>query len=142
MYFLLFQILVYLNLYSCKLQLSRESYLGKAYIITTKPTIPDNARNVAERCGFRPTHLAAVVPYSDLFPDKQSFCQSCFYTSSPSSEKVPESELTLGQISLACSTKKAFNLISTDNDLKEDDWYIYIYIFYFFVILFSLINVS
>ena len=132
MYFLLFQILVYLNLYSCKLQLSSESYLGKAYIITTKPTVPDNARNVAERCGFRPTHLAAVVPYSDLFPDKQSFCQSCFYTSSLS-EKVPESELTLAQISLACSTKKAFNLISTDNDLKDDDWYAHIYLYIIFL---------
>ena len=120
-----------------------EEYIGKAYIITTKPSIPQEVRDVAFRLGFQPIHLAAVLPYSQLYPTKQvrltltfnyssklfritntlwkSFCQACFYTNPPDG-KVPESELTMGQLSLTCSTKKAMELIASDNDTHNHSW--------------------
>lgn len=48
-----------------------EEYIGKAYIITTKPSIPPEVRDVALRLGFQPVHLAAVLPYTQLYPTKQ-----------------------------------------------------------------------
>jgi len=98
-----------------------EDFLGKAYVITTKQTIPPQVRDVALRLGFQPIHLAAVLPYQQLYPTKQSFCQSCFFTSPPGGT-VPESELTMGQLSLTCSTKKVMEIIAADVELENDDW--------------------
>ena len=124
-----------------------DSFIGKAYVITTKASIPDSVRNVSMMCGFHPVHLAAELPYKEVYPTlqvyprtrtasirrvcpifniffchiHQDFTQSCFYTEPPGG-KVPPTELTTAQLSLACTTKRAFELIAADPDSHDTDW--------------------
>ena len=57
--------------------------VGKAYIITTKASIPPTVRQVAVALGFQPVQIAAILPYRELYASKQAFCQACFYTDPP-----------------------------------------------------------
>ena len=58
-------------------------FIGKAYIISTKASIPPPARQVAVTLGFQPVQVAAVTPYHEIYESKQAFCQACFYTDPP-----------------------------------------------------------
>ena len=69
---LLFQLIISCYVHGLRRQkFAFEEYIGKAYIITTKPSIPPEVRDVALRLGFQPVHLAAVLAYNQLYPTKQ-----------------------------------------------------------------------
>eukprot|EP01035_Chromulina_nebulosa_P038086 gene38086-51443_t len=103
------------------------TWIGKAYIISTKFQVPHEVILAAEACGFLSQVIPATLPYGEHFEnDKGKMFQSCFQSASNQGElgnsSRISSRISLSDMSRACSHRRAMQLISEDQIMLDNDW--------------------
>ena len=103
------------------------SFIGKAYIISTKLQVPQYTLDAAVACGFQPQILPAVLPFGEQFENsREKLYRYCFETIGkpflPYEKSFYASRVTLAEISLVCSHRLAMQLIAEDQTMMDSDW--------------------
>lgn len=89
----------------------------KAYVITTRNSIDNTLQTSLIHSGFIPLHVAAVTP-SHSFSSENDFVNYCF------GDIVSNlgMHMSLGEIGLVGSHRKALQLVADDDTALDDDW--------------------
>lgn len=105
---------------------------GNAYIITMKPYIPENARVAAIKTGFLPILFKAVQPLLSIFKTIPNMFQSCLpevsfekrmnYTKGNMLWHKVKGRLSLGEVALICSHRRAIEAFANDENKTDNDW--------------------
>ena len=93
----------------------------KAYVITTKLKLSPGMINSCKHIGFTPVLVSAVQPYGDLYNfHKMSFLRSVF--PKVDNRKNNGMQLSLTEIALIASHRKALKTAANDPDISEHNW--------------------
>jgi hypothetical protein len=97
-----------------------EDYFGTAFVISIKPVLSDIEIATAQSIGFRPRIVAALQPFAELYEEnKETMLKECF---SVDGKVMATTTLNIGEISLICTTRRIFEMITNDKSIPEDGW--------------------
>lgn len=106
---------------------SKSTWIGNAYIVSTKLHISDDVIVSAKACGFLPQKLPPKLPFGEHYKyNKKIMYESCFgvpgRTILPFESSSYASSTSLAEISLICSHRYALDLIAHDSTTQDSDW--------------------
>ena len=106
---------------------SESTWIGDAYVVSTKLHIPDDVMFSAKACGFLPQKLPPKLPFGEHYEfNKNVMYKSCFgvagRTLLPFESSKYAQHTSLAEISLICSHRYALDLIAHDSTMQDSDW--------------------
>lgn len=102
------------------------SWIGKAYIISSKIQLHREILEAAKICGFQPQIIPPKLPFAEQYDySKDRMYKECIGIKGRSLLPFNVSgatNLSLAELSLVCSHRHVMDIISQDSSMSDSDW--------------------